>query len=112
MPGGPKPAKNMQQQQRGQKQQQQVDRPRGQDKKQVNKLLENPKQGKPQGDKRQAGPKGDGGKQQAGPKGDGGKKFGDYLKDKDRDRPTAATRRPVTTKRTARIAIVRGSETI
>ena len=90
MPGGPKPAKNMQQQQRGQKQQQQVDRPRGQDKKQVNKLLENPKQGKPQGDKRQAGPKGDGGKQQAGPKGDGGKKFGDYLKDKDRDRPTAA----------------------
>ena len=86
MPGGPKPAKNMQQQQRGQKHQQQVDRPRGQDRKQVNKPLENPKQGKSQGDKRQAGPKGDGGKQQAGPKGDGGKKFGDYLKDKDRDR--------------------------
>ena len=87
-PGGPKPAKNMQQQQqRSQKKQQQVDRPRGQDKKQVNKLLENPKQGKPQVDKRQAGPKGDGGKQQAGPKGDGGKKFGDYLKDKDRNRP-------------------------
>ena len=87
MPGGPKPAKNMQQQQRGQKQQQQVDRPRGQDRKQVNKLPDIKKQGgKQQGDKQHAGPKGDGGKQQAGPKGDGGKKFGDYLKDKDRDR--------------------------
>jgi Caspase domain len=75
MPGGPKPAKNIQRQQQHQKQQQ-VDRPRGQDKKQVNKLLENPKQGKPQVDKRQAGPKGD-----------GGKNFGDYLKDNDRNRP-------------------------
>ena len=55
MPGAPKPTKNIQQQQRGQKKQQ-ADRPRGQDKKQVNKLLDQPKQGKPQVDKRQAGP--------------------------------------------------------
>jgi hypothetical protein len=77
MPGGPKPAKNIQQQQRSHKQK--ADRPRGQDKKQVNKLLDNQKQGKqdgkPQGEKRQAGPKGD-----------GDKKLGDYLKSKDRDR--------------------------
>ena len=74
MPGGPKPAKNIQQQQQ-RSHKQQADRPRGQDRKQVNKLLDNQKQGK------------QGGKDRNRPDRDGGKNFGDNRKGgKDRDR--------------------------